>query len=60
MIISFHTKSGIIQLNSDNCTLQELANINLDRAKLDKLLVPDLYTELKQIKQRLDNLELKQ
>lgn len=71
MIIQFHTPQGIVNINSDIVTDEELAALNITREDLTKLLPRDLAAEIDEIKkatgigsagekgiaQRIDNLE---
>ena len=60
MIIQFHTPTGIVKVDSDTVTDAKLAEISMDRQKLNAFLSiqpRDMTAEMDDLKRRLAELE---
>ena len=59
MIIQFHTPDGVVEVDTEKVTDNDLAGINMTRNKLDMFLSNqprDLLAEIDELKERLDKI----
>ena len=59
MIIELHTPKGIIDADTETVSDAELAELNMTREDLNRLIPRDILAEIDDLKARIEKLEKK-